>query len=497
MGRPDLLVRIGLAVAILVIRIPTLAEPPWYTDDGFFTAGGWAMSKGLSLYAGFYDDQPPGIYWLFRLLVLFGADQHNIVVELATTIFVIATALLTLSVARTLMPLWPAALAAFATGLVLSLPTLDGDLFNVELGALPFFLGALRLAFSQRRLAPLVAGALLGIAVIFRPSFLFDGLALLVPLTSSGRRVERLGLTATGGAITAAVTVAALSASGSLNAYLTVILPADHRYLVEANGGTLLPMYVRLAALLVIALAFLLRSRSMTARLISVWVPASIAGASLTPMGFTHYAHEAVPAFAFAIAVVAARMRPRWAAAVSAPLALVIGCELLLIVPQQTTALMNGKPAPRLMKHNFDYQNMPLYYGNWFAFVVGQKSATDYASWFSDTNKEAAEDSLLRRLSGGSARLLVLGNRPWIYVDSGLLPATRYLASSASPTVIPSAPADVATCIRNQCADIVVWVGGPNPWTGDLMTTGYITVEGAAWPTWVSPRFASGTNLTH
>jgi hypothetical protein len=494
MGRPDVLVRIGLAAAVLVIRIPTLAEPPWYTDDGFFTAGGWAMSKGLTLYAGVYDDQPPGIYWLFRLLVLFGADHHHIVVQLAATAFVIATALLTLSVARTVLPLWPAALAGFTTGLVLSLPTLDGDLFNVELGALPFFLGALRLSFSQRRMPPLVAGALLGIAVIFRPSFLFDGLALLVPLISSGRRVERLGLTAAGGAIAAAVTVAALAASGSLNAYLTVILPADHRYLVDANGGTLLPMYARLAALLLIAIAFLLRSRSLTGRLISVWVPASIAGASLTPLGFTHYAHEAVPAFAFAIAVVAARTRMRWNAAAGAPLALVLGCELLLIVPEQTTALMNGTPAPRLMKHNFDYQNMPLYYGNWLAFVLGQKSATEYAGWFSDTNKEAAEDALLRRISGGRARLLVLGNRPWIYVDSGLLPATRYLASNTSFTVMPSGPTDVASCIRDQCADIVVWVGGPNPWAGDLTTTGYTAVDGAAWPTYVSPRFAPSTS---
>src|SRR6266704_3519309 len=236
MERPEALVRIGLAAAILVFRIPTLAEPPWYTDDGFFTAGGWAMSKGLTLYAGFYDDQPPGIYWLFRLLVLLGADRHNVVVQLAATAFVIATALLTLSVARTVLPLWPAAVAGFTTGLVLSLPTLDGDLFNVELGALPFFLGALRLSFSQRRVSPLVAGALLGIAVIFRPSFLFDGLALLVPLLSFGRRAERLGLTAAGGAISATVTVAALAASGSLNAYLTVVLPADHRYLVDANG---------------------------------------------------------------------------------------------------------------------------------------------------------------------------------------------------------------------------------------------------------------------
>jgi len=142
------------------------------------------------------------------------------------------------------------------------------------------------------------------------------------------------------------------------------------------------------------------------------------------------------------------------------------------------------------MKHNFDYQNMPLYYGNWLAFVLGQKSATDYADWFSDTSKEAAEDALLRRISGGRARLLVLGNRPWIYVDSGLLPATRYLATSASSTVITSAPTDVALCIRDQCADIVVWVGGPNPWQHDIAATGYIAVDGAAWPTYVSPRFA-------
>ncbi len=490
MARPDVLVRIGLAATILVIRIPTLAEPPWYTDDGFFTAGGWAMSKGISLYAGVYDDQSPGIYWLFRLLVMFGADKHNVVVQLAATFAVIATALLTLSVARMMLPLWPAGLAGAMAGLVLSLPTLDGDLFNVELGALPFFLGALWLSFSHRRASSLVAGALLGAAVIFRPSFVFDGLALLVPLLSTERRVERLVLTAAGGAIAAAAAVAALAAGGSLDAYVTVVLPADHAYLVNANGGTLVPMYSRLAVLLAIMVAALLRSQTLSARLISVWVPASIAGASLTPLGFTHFAHEAVPALAFAIAVLVGRVRRRWLAAPGALLALVLSCELVLIIPAQTTAWINRTPAPRLMQHNYDYQNMPLYYGNWLAFVFGQKSATEYAGWFSDTNKEALEDALLRKLSAGRARLLVLGNRPWIYVDSGLLPATRYLATNSSLTAVPSGPGDVASCIRSQCADVVVWVGGPNSWLDDLMNSGYVLVEGAPWPTYVSPRFA-------
>src|SRR5437588_6172095 len=133
-------IAIGLACGTALVRLPSLTEPRWYYDESVFTTVAWAMSNGLPMYAGAYDLQPPGIFWLFRLLLVLGARDHHAVVQTAATVAVVSAAVLTFEVARRMTDLWPAALAGALCGLVLSIPTLDGDLLNVEVAALPFWL---------------------------------------------------------------------------------------------------------------------------------------------------------------------------------------------------------------------------------------------------------------------------------------------------------------------------------------------------------------------
>jgi hypothetical protein len=270
------------------------------------------------------------------------------------------------------------------------------------------------------------------------------------------------------------------------------VLPTDHSYLVWANGGSFVLLYARLAVLAAIGIVSVARAQTTLGRLLAVWLPASIAGASLTPVQFTHYAHEAVPPLAVALALVASRIRPRWLAAPAAALALVAAFEIVLIAPAQLTAAMTGQRSPRLFAHNFDYQAMPAYYGNWLAYASGRETYDQYTGWYSDTSKQTAEVALLRTLAGAEhPRLLVLGNRPELYTESGLLPATRYLATNASFWRLPAAPDQVRDCIRAECAELVVSVSVlPVDWKDALAAGGYVEVTGTAWPTFRASTYA-------
>lgn len=483
------LTALGIAVGTLAMRIPSIAEPGWYYDDSVFTTVAWAMSRGVPLYAGIYDLQPPGIYWLYRLLLALGAGEHHFIVQIAATIAVVATVLLTFEMARRWMSLRLAALAGGLTGFALSLPTLDGDLLNVEVAALPFFLASLLIAFSRRSQAIFVSGALLGVALAIRPSFAIDSLAVLVPLLSMGRRMARLLLAGAGLAAALAMVVAALWVQGSLEAYLAIVVPSDHVYAIGANGGTFAPLFVRLAALGIIGVVSLARAKSLLGRLMAVWLPASLAGASLTPSEYTHYSHEAIPALAFAIALGSARLRWRWRIPPAAAVALVVCAELVLILPAQQTALMQSKPAPRPFLHNVGYQNLPAYYANWFAYALGAESDSQYAGYFAEGGRQDAEVALLRRLAlPSTAHLMVLGSRPWIYVRSGLLPATPYLSTCGSSCIVPSEPADIRRSLDGGWPDVVVAVSQLEDWQGDLDIGGYVAVAGAPWPTFRSSR---------
>src|SRR5438067_2475668 len=181
------------------------------------------MSHGFTLYDRIYDLQPPAIYWLYWVLLALGGGQNHFLIEVAVSLFVVGAAVLTSAVASRFLALRPAVLAGGMVGFALAIPALAGAQLNVELAGLPFFLGALALAFSERRVAVLAAGALLGVALVFRPSYVLDGAALLVPLLAGRRPAVRLLLAAAGGALALAAVTGGLWLQGSLPAYVSLV----------------------------------------------------------------------------------------------------------------------------------------------------------------------------------------------------------------------------------------------------------------------------------
>jgi len=108
-------VRLGLVLLVVLIRVPSFFEPRWYSDEGFFTTVAWVTARGVPLYSGIYDNQPPVIFWLFRLTQALGSIEHHSVVQLTATAAVIAAGVLTFEVSRRYLQPWASALAA-ATG---------------------------------------------------------------------------------------------------------------------------------------------------------------------------------------------------------------------------------------------------------------------------------------------------------------------------------------------------------------------------------------------
>jgi hypothetical protein len=248
-------------------------------------------------------------------------------------------------------------------------------------------------------------------------------------------------------------------------------------------------MFVRLAVLGLISVIFLIRARTERGRLLAVWLPASLAGSSLTPLEYTHFFHEAAPAIAFAIALRVSGFRWRWHLAPQAALALVIFSEAVLILPSQQTAVMESRTPQIPLRHNFAYWDLPGYYGNWFAFASGARSQSQYDQWFNEVGRQDAESSLLHHLARSSSdHLLVLGGRPWLYVESGMLPASPYVTVCNASCIVPSEVSDVRTTLMGDCAYLVVAVSQLPFWQGDLNADGYVAVDGAPWPTFQSSR---------
>src|SRR2546421_2777978 len=234
-----------LATAVIAMRLPSLWEPRWYSDEGTFTTMAWLHSQGFALYTGAFDTSPPGIYWLYEILLRAGADRHHIVVQLALLIAVLAAVECVYSLTRKWFGASVATVAAVLCAAGLSLPTLDGDLLNVEIAALPFFLGAMVAANHERARWAFVTGLLAAAALLIRPSYAVDCLAVLFLLISQRYPIRRVALAVTGGVLVIAGAVLLLAVGHSLTEYFADVSPVQRAYLLSANGGSVLPLALR------------------------------------------------------------------------------------------------------------------------------------------------------------------------------------------------------------------------------------------------------------
>jgi hypothetical protein len=337
---------------------------------------------------------------------------------------------------------------------------------------------------------------LLAFAFATRPSFALDSLALAVPLLSGPDRFRRVLTIAVGGVAGLLGIITALWIEGSLGAYLTVVMPADHSYVRWANEGTTWPLVVRLAFLAATGALLFRRTRTLGARLATVWLLASVAGSSITPREITHYSHEAIPAIALAVALVASRpplLRWRIPAFALAAVFVVLGAEMVIYLPGDQTSLESGLPAKHVSPY-FSWTELPAYYANWFDYAAGARTWSQYSEQFpGSAPADAAEARLLRARAGPAAiRLTVIGDRPWLFVDSGGLPASRFIATNSAFWQVSGEPAELAGKIRAGCAGVVVYEPGSGDWRADLEAGGYQPLEDAPWPTYLSARGFSG-----
>src|SRR5439155_10777589 len=131
---------------------------------------------------------------------------------------------------------------------------------------------------------------------------------------------------------------------GSLAAFVQAAVPVDRAYVLWTNRGSSLALLLRIAFLGAAAAAGLARARSTRARLLAVWLPAALAGATLTPREFLHYAQEAVPPLALALALVAGRLRPRPLAVPAALAAAVVALMGMTWLAALERGLLTGTP---------------------------------------------------------------------------------------------------------------------------------------------------------
>ncbi|MCX6022578.1 MAG: glycosyltransferase family 39 protein, partial [Chloroflexi bacterium] len=214
--RPEMALVLLLAFTLL-LRTPSFFEPPWYDDEGIYAAVAHGMLNGRDLYRQILDNRPPGLYVIYGLL-LAGAGYQPWLLKLGAALAVLAGQAVLYLIGRRLWSPATGLVAAALTGVLLSLPFLEGNIANAELFMLaPVALGMLGVLRGEY----VMAGVCFGIAFLIKQiaglELLAAGLAVLWWAPQPGRALVRLGL---GALAPVAVAAGILQQRGILEEFL-------------------------------------------------------------------------------------------------------------------------------------------------------------------------------------------------------------------------------------------------------------------------------------
>src|ERR1700692_4788813 len=79
-------------LTLVILRLPSLMEPHWYTDEAGYVNVARELLKGKILYSQTWNNKPPGMLWTIALEVkLFGSSEIGLhVLTLVTGMATIA-----------------------------------------------------------------------------------------------------------------------------------------------------------------------------------------------------------------------------------------------------------------------------------------------------------------------------------------------------------------------------------------------------------------------
>jgi hypothetical protein len=459
---------LAVAALFVLLRVPSLLEPPTFNDEGTYSDIGWALDHGAVLYRDVWGHYTPGMYWLGAAVNLVNTSVLAFHLVLAAAVAVTALGIW-LFCRRLASP--PVAWVATVAFVVLSsLPTLEGDILYVEVVGAALVVWAMlivarRSAATAR--AGIAAGVIAGGAMLFKPTFGADAVAVatipMVIAVASGRRPgrseARTVLAVAAGVVgLLGVAALALSVGGSLPGLVDVLTHQDEAYLQSANGGggvgvspsggtgvaLLLMTATRIGVVLVAGSAitwWLARRRHLAASVAAWWLTWDLAAVVVSALGLAHYAQQMEPALCGCAALLATRLvhavplRQVALAVVSSVIGWLVcvialiapTAEASLVVPQQLSTFVTSIVSPHVVTH---------YLGGGWERLLGLTSTATYEAGFGPQPALVrATVAAIDAHSRPGDHVFVWGRVPWAYSLSGRFPAGRYTSLNSSYTL--------------------------------------------------------------
>lgn len=402
---------IFLVLAItLILRIPSFFEPYWYGDEGIYLAIGQALHRGAILYRDIWDNKPPGLYLIYALNpTLFWA-------KISATLFVLGTVFFVHKISKNY---W----AALLTGVLLSLPLLEGTIANAELYfILPIIIAAY--FFLKNKVNPILIGVLFTIAFLLKIPAVFDFLGLFVAWFFINRKIKPFVFIFLTFIILMIPVLGYFYFNHALADFLTAAFSQNASY-VAVGAGPLSklsnPLFTKGLFLILVSLVQLVlfsrRKISGEFLVLSFWFSFSLYGALLSNRPYLHYLLQIVLPGVILIFYLVKNLRKNL---------VFLGVVLCIMY-----YVLNGFRGAFAL-------DTRTYYQNFFDYISERKLQAEYFNYFdsrTSTNYEVANYLVTRTQPLDT--IFVWGDNSFLYVLSERPPATKFIQAHHLSTIDP------------------------------------------------------------
>lgn len=463
----------------VLLRIPSLGEPMWHQDEGYFASIAFGVRSGGVLYGDHWDLKPPMIFWTYAgVQELFGTSVTAIhAVSIAALLAVYAT---TAYLARELGSPARAVVAAAVVTLLLADPVLEGNLALTENFLIVFtslaactWLVAMRAEPSLRRdLLFIITGLLFGIAANYKQVALWDAAAFgLMTLVLARHPWLPLARMAVAGVAVFVPFMIYAVATSSVSAYWEAMFGFLGPYAAEAPQPRFVLRYSRYVPLLAVAAWVVIRrlrgQRVPLAAIAPLWLAAAFTGSVSSTQAFVHYLMQCVPPLALTIALLPVRRSafPSREWAIRGAVAAAVVIPGLWVVSLQFDGHIRERGE---VFHD-------RYYGGFFGRHSGIYTQREYDFRIGGTAVTVDDISAEMTVHDEDPTLFVWGHLPWLYVASGHVNAGKHY-SSFTAVVLPETLDEMQRRLEQMPPDYVVLSDEadlPFPWLEDRVARDY------------------------
>lgn len=369
------------------------------------------MQRGAVLYRDIWDNKPPLLYLIYAIA------PTLLWAKITATVFVLGTVVFVQKISKNY-------LATLLTGILLSLPLLEGTIANAELYfTLPIAIAAY--LFLKDKINALVIGCLFTAAFLLKVPAVFDFLGLFLAYLIIKKDLKPFFKIAAIFAVIVAPIFLYFYLNNGLGDFITAVFKQNSSYVAIDSGPFSKlsnPLFIKVFILIVgLVTTFLLYCKKRISKdlvFLICWFGFSLYGALLSNRPYYHYLLQIIPPAVILLFYLLTNIRKY-----------ILFLAVFSLIIFALIRMFTGAFALDSLK----------YYQNWFDYVSERETWTDYINNFDvrTANSYAIADYLAAR-TGASEPIFVWGDASFVYVLANRPAATKFIQAHHLTTIPPA-----------------------------------------------------------